>query len=140
MARVLTDIKGIAGHTAGMLQEHGFVSVEDISQASVAALLGVPGFGPARAQQVIESARDILAKAEPVVALAVEVPVQEEELIPQVKEKKKGGKKTGKKKTKEKKKIKKQKERKKEEKKKKGKLEGKSGKQKKNEKKKGKRK
>ena len=139
MGKVLTDIKGIAGHTAGALQEYGFVTVEDISQASVAALCDVPGFGPARAQQVIESARDLLAKAGPIVGLAAELPVPEEELMPQGKEKKKNGKKKLKKKkekkTREKtetKRLKQKKKEKKDKKEKKGKKgqKGKKGKKK----------
>lgn len=83
MAGTITDIKGVAGQTAETLTENGFDSVETIAQASVEALCAVPGFGPARAQLVIDNARSLLdgigdEDKQPVVRQA---PVEEPEIV-----------------------------------------------------------
>lgn len=59
----LNAINGIGQHTAAVLEEHGFTSVEKIAAASVAELMTVPGFGTIRAKRIIELASGMIDKA-----------------------------------------------------------------------------
>lgn len=108
MAIVITKVWGIGAQTADVLAEHGFKTAEDLAQTSVLSLVNVPGFGPAKAQKVIESALALL-----------EANVQEETPKVSTQDQEKSVKKDKKKKKKKKKKSKKVKKKKKEQKQKK---------------------
>jgi len=56
----ITDIQGVGPETAAVLAEHGIRTVEELAGLSTAALLAVPGFGPARAATVMAAATRLL--------------------------------------------------------------------------------
>ncbi len=60
----LTAIPGIGERTAEMLGKHGFTTIQQIAEAAVEDLLGVPGFGEIRAAIIIETVAGILLKQE----------------------------------------------------------------------------
>ena len=61
MAASIEVISGIGPAMADMLRSNGFTSVEDLANSSVEALVDLPGFGPARARQIIRQANAHLA-------------------------------------------------------------------------------
>jgi len=56
----ITSIPGVGQHTAEVLAQHGFVSVEDIAGASVDQLQAIPGFGAVRSTGIIDAANRLL--------------------------------------------------------------------------------
>lgn len=60
----LNALPGIGGKTEALLRDAGFDNVTAIAGASVDDLSAVKGFGPARAQRLIDSAKEILAASE----------------------------------------------------------------------------
>ena len=56
MATPIQSVAGIGPAAALLLQQHGFLSAEDLARASVEALTEVPGFQHARASRTIEIA------------------------------------------------------------------------------------
>ena len=60
MTIALSGISGIGPNTAKVLMENGFKSANDIAQATIAQLIGVPGFSTARASRTIEAANELL--------------------------------------------------------------------------------
>jgi transcription termination factor NusA len=87
----ITQITGIGPAAAGLLVASGFKTVEDIASASVEALGGVKGFGPARAEKIIAAAKELLAAptaAEPAPAKPAK-PAKAEPKADPAKEKKK---------------------------------------------------
>ena len=65
MAISLQRIKGIGPAIAKQLTQLGFNSAEDVAEASADALLSIPGFGKAKASQVIQDAANLVAAATP---------------------------------------------------------------------------
>ena len=61
----LTSVRGIGVDTARLLAEHGIGDVLSLAAASIDDIAAVPGFGPARAATVINTAAALLAEAEP---------------------------------------------------------------------------
>jgi hypothetical protein len=57
----LTRIPGIGTSTAKVLMESGFKSASEIAQATIAQLIGVPGFSAARAGRTIKAAGELLS-------------------------------------------------------------------------------
>jgi colicin import membrane protein len=57
----LSGIPGIGPSTARVLMENGFKSANEIAQASIAQLVGVPGFSTARASRTIKAANELLS-------------------------------------------------------------------------------
>lgn len=60
MKTPVTDVTGIGPHTAKLLNEHGFSSAESLAATTTEKLSEVPGFGPLRAQRVIDAAKDVI--------------------------------------------------------------------------------
>ena len=73
MSNTLTNIPGIGKAAAVKLNEAGFSSIEDIAKTSAAKLGKVPGFGAARAERVIASAKSIVDGNAPVKHLDAKV-------------------------------------------------------------------
>ena len=65
MAISLQRIKGIGPAIAKQLTQLGFNSAEDVAEASADALLSIPGFGKAKASQVIQDAANLVAASTP---------------------------------------------------------------------------
>jgi transcription termination factor NusA len=65
MAISLQLIKGIGPAVAKQLAQLGFNSAEDLAEASADALLSIPGFGTAKASQVIQDAASLVAASTP---------------------------------------------------------------------------
>ncbi len=65
MAISLQSIKGIGPAIAKQLTQLGFNSAEDLAEASADALLSIPGFGKAKASQVIQDAASLVAASTP---------------------------------------------------------------------------
>ena len=63
MATPITTVSGIGAHTAKILAENGFESVEALAAAHNEDLTKISGFGLARAEKVIASARAVLTAA-----------------------------------------------------------------------------
>ncbi len=61
----LTAVRGIGRSTADVLAEHGIHSVADLAAAKSEAIAAIPGFGPARAAEVIKAASTLLASGPP---------------------------------------------------------------------------
>jgi hypothetical protein len=61
MTIALSEISGIGPGTAKVLMENGFKSANDIAQATVEQLIGVPGFSTARASRTIKAANELLS-------------------------------------------------------------------------------
>ena len=59
MTIALSGISGIGPNTAKVLMENGFKSANDIAQATIAQLIGVPGFSTARASRTIKAANEL---------------------------------------------------------------------------------
>ena len=57
----LTRIPGIGTSTAKVLMEGGFKSANEIAAATIAQLIGVPGFSTARASRTIKAAGELLS-------------------------------------------------------------------------------
>ncbi len=62
MATPISKITGIGPHTANVLMEHGYTSVESIANTKIVDLTGVPGFGLARARNIIAAAKTLIKK------------------------------------------------------------------------------
>lgn len=60
MATLITKVWGIGSQTAVILAENGYQSAEDLAATTEMDLTKVPGFGPARAERIIESARSLV--------------------------------------------------------------------------------
>lgn len=60
MATPVIDIVGVGPHSANVLMAHGYKSAEHVVKATVEELADVPGFGPARAKNVLTAARELL--------------------------------------------------------------------------------
>lgn len=56
MKHTLTDIPGIGESTAAALAEHGIDSIKALQKAGMKGLMQVPGFGEARAANVLNAA------------------------------------------------------------------------------------
>ena len=64
MSVSLEVVNGVGPAMAEMLKSNGFNSVEDLANTSVETLVDLPGFGPARATQIILRANEALAHLE----------------------------------------------------------------------------
>lgn len=60
MATPIINVTGIGAQTAKALEEYGFKTAEDIAVAKKSKLTKVPGFGPARSQNVIAAAKAVV--------------------------------------------------------------------------------
>ncbi|MBM9614673.1 helix-hairpin-helix domain-containing protein [Desulfobulbus rhabdoformis] len=60
MAITLSAIQGIGPHTADVLAEHGYSKVEELAAAQESDLVVISGFGPVRANLVINAAKSLL--------------------------------------------------------------------------------
>lgn len=60
MATSILNVWGIGAQTAEILSEHGINKAEDLADATEKDLIGIPGFGPARARRVIKMAKSLL--------------------------------------------------------------------------------
>ncbi len=61
MALPISKITGVGPHTVNVLMEHGYTSVESIANTKIVDLTQVPGFGIARASNIIAAAKTLLA-------------------------------------------------------------------------------
>jgi hypothetical protein len=59
----ITELSGIGGKTADALRDAGFETVQDIAASTPEALSQVKGFGPARAQRLIDDAKAMASEA-----------------------------------------------------------------------------
>lgn len=59
MTILITEIKGIGPQTAKTLAEHGYSNAEDLATAQPNDLAAISGFGPVRANLVIEAAKTL---------------------------------------------------------------------------------
>ncbi len=57
MTTPINKISGIGPYTAEILVEYGYKCAEDLAATNEGSLSKVPGFGPVRANAIIESAR-----------------------------------------------------------------------------------
>ncbi len=64
MTIALNKIPGIGPSTAKGLIENGFKSANEIAQATIAQLIGVPGFSTARASRTIKAANELLSASD----------------------------------------------------------------------------
>ena len=64
MALPISKITGVGPHTVNVLMEHGYTSVESIANTKIVDLTQVPGFGIARARNIIAAAKTLLEKSE----------------------------------------------------------------------------
>jgi transcription termination factor NusA len=62
MSTPIRQVKGIGLFTEEALADEGLTSVESIAEATIEQLVSVPGFGPKRAEKVIENARQLIAE------------------------------------------------------------------------------
>jgi hypothetical protein len=87
MTTPIVKIKGIGLHSAEILTENGFKSVEDLAETTEETLGKLHGFGPARAKKVIKAARALCnAKSDtevssPSLVVTTETPETTEDLI-----------------------------------------------------------
>ena len=99
MSITMSQVKGIGPATEGNLAAAGFTTVKSLADATLEQLIAVPGFGNARANQVIEHARQLLVQtptADEGAASGDAIDVADEK--PKEKKKEKSGKKKDKKK------------------------------------------
>ena len=61
MSTPIRQVKGIGLFTEQALASAGITSVESLAEATIEQLVSVPGFGPKRAELVIEKARQLMA-------------------------------------------------------------------------------
>lgn len=61
MATSILNVWGIGTQTAEILSEHGINKAEDLADSTEKDLIGIPGFGPARARRVIKMAKSLLS-------------------------------------------------------------------------------
>jgi transcription termination factor NusA len=120
MSTPIRQVKGIGLFTEEALADEGLTSVESIAEATIEQLVSVPGFGPKRAEKVIENARQLIAELSSEENKEAPVAAASPSDVADKKEKKKKAKK-GKNEKKDKPKDKKEKKVKKEKKQKKGK-------------------
>jgi len=59
--KALTDVQGIGDATVRILADHGIRSVKALAKAETSRLTDIPGFGEARAEAIIRSARGLMA-------------------------------------------------------------------------------
>ena len=103
MATDVINVKGIGPSAANVLIDQGIGTAEALAAAAVALVAAIPGFGEARARQVIEAAAELadagpaMSEAEPT-ADAAEEQKEKKDKKNKKKEKKKGKKKGKKKK------------------------------------------
>lgn len=71
MATPITLVWGVGSKVALMLAENGYQTAEDLAAAKPADLVRLPGFGFARAEQVLRSAREV-APLKPAAEIAAE--------------------------------------------------------------------
>jgi hypothetical protein len=76
MTIALSTIPGIGPSTAKGLMENGFKSANEIAQATIAQLIGVPGFSTARASKTIKAANELLSASADALADAVQSTTQ----------------------------------------------------------------
>ena len=107
MAKPISNITGIGPHTVNVLMEHGFTTVESIANTKIVDLAQVPGFGIARARNIIAAAQALLKTEK-----ATSVPASKKIKAKKTSKKKDTKKKGKKKKKKEKSKTKKEEEKK----------------------------
>ena len=76
MTIALSRVPGIGPSTAKGLMENGFKSANEIAQASIAQLIGVPGFSTARASKTIKAANELLSASADALADAAQSTTQ----------------------------------------------------------------
>ncbi|TCS60646.1 helix-hairpin-helix domain-containing protein [Varunaivibrio sulfuroxidans] len=70
----LSDISGIGPSAADVLRQGGFLTVEQVAGATVAALTALNGFGPVRASRTIAAAKAVLGGAKDAATLRGDAP------------------------------------------------------------------
>jgi hypothetical protein len=65
MSTPLTLVKGIGPATAEKLATAGINNAEDLAATTREQLAGIPGFGPARADQILANASQLIVAAKP---------------------------------------------------------------------------
>jgi transcription termination factor NusA len=60
MTTPVIAVGGIGAGTAQVLAEHGITNAEQLGKTSVSDLVAIPGFSNARAQKVIQGAKELL--------------------------------------------------------------------------------
>jgi hypothetical protein len=61
MAPSITDVRSIGKSTAATLAQHGIETVEQLADANLERVAAIPGFGAARAANVVEAAKALLS-------------------------------------------------------------------------------